>query len=91
MAIPPQFAAQRWGCAVCGAYPDTRQVFFDHSPEALAAREAAAAADRKRRSSSGWTGPQRTTLPGGVWLCAAHAEAAEAGGRSALGLPGEPR
>jgi len=86
VAIPPQFAKQRWGCAVCDAYPDSRQVFFDHSPAAVAKRAAAAAADRARRSTPGWTGPQRTTLPGGVWLCSAHAAAAEENGFTSFGI-----
>ncbi|MFT4975718.1 MAG: hypothetical protein ACI8S6_001611 [Myxococcota bacterium] len=75
MAIPPEYAAQRWGCAICGAYPGTRQVFSDHSPATVAVREAARAADEARRSQPGWVGPQRTTLPGGVWLCAQHVDA----------------
>ena len=78
MAIPPQYAKERWGCRVCGAYPDSQQYFFSDAPEDVASREAAREADAARRSQPGWTGPQRTTLPGGVWLCAEHARKAQA-------------
>lgn len=77
MAIPPRFAAERWGCAICGAYPDSAQVFFHTDADAVAETEAAGAAWRARRAQPGWVGPQRKTLPHGVWLCEAHAEAAE--------------
>jgi hypothetical protein len=77
MAIPPQFAARRWGCAICGDYPRTSQVYFHADADAAAETEAAKAAWRARTSQPGWTGPQRKTFPHGVWLCAEHAAAAE--------------
>lgn len=86
MAIPPQFAARRWGCAICGAWPDTAQVFFHETPAQAAETEADRAAKTARRSQPGWSGPQRMDLVHGVWLCAEHARAAEphrARGRSA--------
>ncbi len=86
MAIPPRFAARRWGCAVCSAYPGTTQVFFHASPEEAAQTAAARAQLDAIRSRPGWTGPQRTDLPHGMWLCGPHGEAAapfQALGRSA--------
>ena len=76
MAIPPQHAAERWGCAICGAYPESRQVFFHADAAARAETEAARQAWRARTAQPGWVGPQRTTLPHGVWLCGPHAAAA---------------
>ena len=76
MAIPPRYAAERWGCAICGAYPDSEQVFFHRDAAAAAETEAARAAWREVTSQRGWVGPQRKTLPHGVWLCGQHASAA---------------
>lgn len=78
MAIAPRFAAERWGCAICGAYPESGQVFFHRDAAAEAETDAARAGWHAVRSQRGWAGPQRKTLPHGVWLCVEHAAAAAA-------------
>ena len=78
MAMPPRFAAERWGWAIWGAYPESGQVSFHRDGAAEAETDAARAGWHAVRSQRGSAGPQGEPLPHGVWLCVEHGVAAVA-------------
>jgi len=78
MAIPSRFAAELWGWVICGSYPESGQVSVHRDDAADSETDAARAGWHAVRSQRGSAGPQRETLPHGVWLCVEHAVAAVA-------------